>query len=114
LVFETEVLTEDITFGGEIMARLNFSTTGTDADFFVKLVDVYSDDEKNHEYLTDNEVVLAGYQQMVRSEVMRARFRNSFSKPEPLKANERTNLSFRLQDVLHTFKKGHKIMVQVQ
>ncbi len=51
---------------------------------------------------------------MVRSEVMRARFRNSFSKPEPLKANTLTPLNFRLQDVLHTFKKGHKIMVQVQ
>ncbi len=64
--------------------------------------------------MVDKEVVLAGYQQMVRSEVMRARFRNSFSKPEPLKANTMTPLNFRLQDVLHTFKKGHKIMVQVQ
>ncbi|TDB67849.1 CocE/NonD family hydrolase [Arundinibacter roseus] len=114
LVFATDVLTEDLTLGGELMAMLNFSTTGTDADFFVKLIDVYPDDEKNHKYLTDKEVVLAGYQQMVRSEVMRARFRNSFSKPEPLKANTLTPLNFRLQDVLHTFKKGHKIMVQVQ
>jgi uncharacterized protein len=114
LVFETDVLTEDITLGGEIMAKLNFSTTGTDADFFVKLIDVYPDDEKNHSYMVDKEVVLAGYQQMVRSEVMRARFRNSFAKPEPLKANTLTPLNFRLQDVLHTFKKGHKIMVQVQ
>ena len=114
LVFETDVLTEDITLGGEIMAKLNFSTTGTDADFFVKLIDVYPDDEKNHNYMVDKEVVLAGYQQMVRSEVMRARFRNSFAKPEPLKANTLTPLNFRLQDVLHTFKKGHKIMVQVQ
>lgn len=114
LVFVTDQLTEDVTLGGEIMAKLNFSTTGTDADFFVKLIDVYPDNEKNHPYLTDKEVVLAGYQQMVRSEVMRARFRNSFSKPEPLKANTLTPLNFRLQDVLHTFQKGHKIMVQVQ
>ena len=114
LVFETEVLSEDITLGGEIMAKLNFSTTGTDADFFVKLIDVYPDDMPNHPYLIDKEVVLSGYQQMVRSEVMRARFRNSFTKPEPLKANTMTPLNFRLQDVLHTFKKGHKIMVQVQ
>ena len=114
LVFESDVLTEDVTLGGEILARLLFSTTGTDADFFVKLIDVYPNDMKNHDYLVDKEVVLAGYQQMVRSEIMRSRFRNSFSKPEPLKANERTELAFRLQDVLHTFKKGHKIMVQVQ
>ncbi len=114
LTFVTDALTEDMTLGGELMAKLNFSTTGTDADFFVKLIDVYPDDEKNHDYLVDKEVVLAGYQQMVRSEVMRARFRNSFARPEPLKANALTPLDFRLQDVLHTFKKGHKIMVQVQ
>ncbi|GAB2778847.1 CocE/NonD family hydrolase [Rhabdobacter roseus] len=114
LVFQTEVLTEDLTLGGELTAQLKISTSGTDADFFVKLIDVYPDDEKNHAYLTDKEVVLAGYQQMVRSEIMRARFRKSFEKPEPLKANELTDVTFRLQDVLHTFKKGHRLMVQVQ
>jgi putative CocE/NonD family hydrolase len=114
LVFETDILTEDITLGGEINALLKFSTTGTDADFFVKLIDVYPDDEKNHAYMPDPKVVLAGYQQMVRSEVMRARFRNSFEKPEPVPAGKVTDLKFRLQDVLHTFKKGHRIMVQVQ
>ncbi len=114
LVFKTDVLTEDITLGGEIMANLKISTTGTDADFFVKLIDVYPDDEKNHEFLTDPKTVLAGYQQMVRSEIMRARFRNSFEKPEPLVAGKLTDIDFRLQDVLHTFKKGHRIMIQVQ
>ncbi|MBC8112441.1 MAG: CocE/NonD family hydrolase [Verrucomicrobia bacterium] len=114
LVFQTEVLDKDMTLGGEIMAKLNFSTTGTDADFFVKLIDVYPDDEKNHAYMPNKNVILAGYQQMVRSEIMRARFRSSFSKPEPLVANQSTELNFRLQDVLHTFKKGHRIMVQVQ
>ncbi|HEV7349038.1 CocE/NonD family hydrolase [Telluribacter sp.] len=114
LVFQTDVLTEDITLGGEIMTRLKISTSGSDADFFVKLIDVYPDDTENHPHVTDPEVVLAGYQQMVRSEIMRARFRNSFVKPEPLKPGEITELNFRLQDVLHTFKKGHRIMVQVQ
>ena len=113
LTFETDVLTEDMTLGGEIKANLKISTTGTDADFFVKLIDVYPGDEKNSKYTPAN-ITLGGYQQMVRSEVMRSRFRNSFVKPEPLKANQATDINFRLQDVLHTFKKGHKIMIQVQ
>ncbi|WP_254411866.1 CocE/NonD family hydrolase [Dyadobacter diqingensis] len=114
LVFETEVLTEELTLGGEIAAQLKISTTGTDADFFVKLIDVYPDDEKNNAFQPDPKVVMAGYQQMVRSEVVRARFRNSLEKPEPLVAGKLTDISFRLQDVLHTFKKGHRVMVQVQ
>ena len=113
LTFETDVLTEDMTLGGEIMANLKIATTGTDADWFVKLVDVYPGDEKNSPYTPKN-ITLGGYQQMVRSEIMRSRFRNSFSKPEPLVANKVTDINFRLQDVLHTFKKGHKIMIQVQ
>jgi putative CocE/NonD family hydrolase len=114
LVFETDVLDQDVTLGGEINALLKISSTGTDADFFVKLIDVYPGDEKNHEYMPDAKAVLAGYQQMVRSEIMRARFRNSFEKPEALVAGKITDIQFRLQDVLHTFKKGHKIMIQVQ
>ncbi|GAB3174203.1 CocE/NonD family hydrolase [Telluribacter humicola] len=114
LVFQTDVLTEDVTLGGEIMAQLKISTTGSDADFFVKLIDVYPDNTENHPHLADKEIVLAGYQQMVRSEIMRARFRNSFTKPEPLKPEQIIDINFRLQDVLHTFKKGHRIMVQVQ
>jgi putative CocE/NonD family hydrolase len=113
LVFETEPLSEDITLGGELMAKLQVSTTGTDADWVVKLIDVYPGDEKNSPY-TDKGVTLAGYQHMVRSEIMRSRFRNSFEKPEPMVANKITPINFALQDVLHTFKKGHRIMVQVQ
>jgi putative CocE/NonD family hydrolase len=111
LTFETEVLTQDVTLGGELTVNLNFSTTGTDADWIVKLVDVYADDEPR-----DNvkNIDLGNYQQMVRSEIMRSRFRNSFEKPEPLTPDQVTTLKFRLQDVLHTFKKGHKIMIQVQ
>ncbi|MCE7065388.1 CocE/NonD family hydrolase [Dyadobacter sp. CY326] len=114
LVFQTDVLENDLTLGGEITALLKISTTGTDADFFVKVIDVYPGDEKNHPYLADPKTVLAGYQQMVRSEIMRARFRNSFEKPEALVAGQMTDIKFRLQDVLHTFKKGHRVMIQVQ
>ena len=114
LAFQTEILADDLTLGGEITVKLNISTTGSDADFFVKLVDVYPGDEKNHVYMPNKNVILSNYQQMVRSEIMRARFRNGFEKPEALTPNKVTEVKFRLQDVLHTFKKGHRIMVQVQ
>jgi uncharacterized protein len=114
LTFQTEVLTEDLTLGGEIMAKLKVSTTGTDADWVVKLIDVYPDDEPNHAYMPNKKIVLSGYQQMVRSEVMRGRFRNSFEKPAPFVPGQVTDVNFRLQDVLHTFKKGHRVMIQVQ
>ncbi|GAA4418228.1 CocE/NonD family hydrolase [Nibrella viscosa] len=114
LVFQTEPLTEDVTLGGEITAKLKVSTTGTDADWVVKLIDVYPPDEPNHAYMPNKNIILSNYQQMVRSEAMRGRFRNSFEKPEPFVPNQVTDVTFRLQDVLHTFKKGHRIMVQVQ
>ena len=114
LVFQTDVLTEDLTLGGEIMAKLKVSTTGTDADWVVKLIDVYPADEPNHAYMPNKNITLGNYEQMVRSEVMRGRFRNSFEKPEPFKAGEIADVNFRLQDVLHTFKKGHRMMIQVQ
>ncbi|AUD02659.1 CocE/NonD family hydrolase [Spirosoma pollinicola] len=114
LTFQTEVLTEDMTLGGEIMAKLKVSTTGTDADWVVKLIDVYPPNEPNHAYMPNKNITLGNYQQMVRSEVMRGRFRNSFEKPEPFKAGEVTDVNFRVQDVLHTFKKGHRVMIQVQ
>jgi hypothetical protein len=114
LTFQTEVLDSDLTLGGEITAALKVSTTGTDADWVVKLIDVYPPDEKNHPYLPNKNVTLSNYQQMVRSEVLRGRFRNSFEKPEPFKPGQVTDVTFRLQDVLHTFKKGHRVMIQVQ
>ncbi|MBD0351097.1 MAG: CocE/NonD family hydrolase, partial [Flavisolibacter sp.] len=113
LVFETDTLNSDITLAGEITVRLNVSTTGTDADWVVKLIDVYPGYEKNTPY-TPQGATLSGYQQMVRSEAMRSRWRNSFEKPEPMMPNKITPITFRLQDVLHTFKRGHRIMVQVQ
>lgn len=114
LVYQTDVLNDDVTLGGEIMAHLKVATTGTDADFVVKLIDVYPADEPNNPYMPNKNIILSNYWQMVRSEVMPARFRNSFEKPEALVANQKTDVNFRLQDVLHTFKKGHRIMIQVQ
>jgi uncharacterized protein len=114
LVFQTEPLTEDLTLGGEITAKLTVSTTGTDADWVVKLIDVYPPDEPNHPHMPHANVTLAGYQQMVRSEVMRGRFRESFEVPKAFEPNKPTAVTFRLQDVLHTLKKGHRLMIQVQ
>lgn len=113
LVFQSEVLTEDVTLGGEIKVKLKVSTTGTDADWVVKMIDVYPNDAKGHPKLAKH-IKMGGYQQLVRSEIMRGRFRESFSKPKPFKPGKVTEVSFPLQDVLHTFKKGHRIMFQVQ
>ena len=114
LVYQTDVLADNVTLGGEIMANLKVATSGTDADWVVKLIDVYPADEPNHAYMPNKNILLSNYWQMVRSEVMHARFRNSFEKPEAMVAGQKTAVDFHLQDVLHTFKKGHRIMVQVQ
>lgn len=111
LVFETDALTNDITLAGPIIADLMVSTTGTDADFVVKVIDVFPDDFK---YSDTDKYVMGGYQMLVRGEVMRGRYRNSFEKPEPFIANKITRVNFTLPDVAHTFKKGHKMMVQIQ
>ncbi|MEM1327269.1 MAG: CocE/NonD family hydrolase [Bacteroidota bacterium] len=113
LVFETEVLEEDVTLAGEIMADLFVSTTGTDADWVVKLVDVYPPDASDPEEMQDH-LRMSNYHMMVRSEVMRGRYRNDFSKPEAFKPGKATKVEFPLQDVYHTFKRGHKIQVQIQ
>ncbi|MES2863542.1 MAG: CocE/NonD family hydrolase [Bacteroidota bacterium] len=112
LTFTTEYLTEDITLAGEIIAKLKIESTSSDADFIVKLIDVYPIDEPQNKEKPN--VLYANYHQMVRSEVMPARFRNSFETPETLIPNTATEVNFRLQDVLHTFKKGHKIQIQIQ
>jgi putative CocE/NonD family hydrolase len=111
--FETPILEEDITLAGDILAHLQVSTTGTDADWVVKLIDVYPQDEPNGEHTPDH-IELGGYEQMVRSEVMRGRFRNSYERPEPFVPGEVTTVRLPLQDVFHTFRRGHRIMVQIQ
>ncbi|OIN60362.1 CocE/NonD family hydrolase [Arsenicibacter rosenii] len=112
LVYESDVLDEDVTISGNVMADLFVSTTGTDADFVVKLIDVYPDNAPNDSPVPTTK--MGGFQLLIRGEVMRAKFRKSFSKPEPMVPNKVTEVKFDMQDAAHTFKKGHRIMVQVQ
>jgi len=113
LTFETEILENDITLAGDILSKLNVSTTGTAADWIVKLVDVYPADTENTDDVQDH-LKLSNYHMLVRSETLRGRFRNSMTNPEPFVPNQKTEVNLKLQDVFHTFKKGHKIQVQVQ
>ncbi|MCB9082543.1 MAG: CocE/NonD family hydrolase [Lewinellaceae bacterium] len=113
MVYATEVLTEDVTLAGPVDAALFVSTTGTDADYVVKLIDVFPDDLRDYPG-NAKEVPMAGYQMLVRGEILRGRFRNSFEHPEPFIPNQVTEVSVQLPDVAHTFKKGHRIMIQVQ
>lgn len=120
LVFQSEPLKEDVTIVGDIKPDLFVSSSGTDSDFIVKLIDVFPDDYRFPEGVKPPETSAwsvfqpGGYQMLLRGEPMPARFRNSFEKPEPLKPNVPTRLSFVMPGVFHTFKKGHRIMIQIQ
>lgn len=107
LSWETDILTEDIAVTGNLIAQLFASTSGTDSDWIVKLIDVYPEN-----YPED--LKMSGYQFMIANDVFRGRFRNSFEKPEPVKPEEVNKYSIDLHAVNHVFKKGHKMMVQVQ
>ena len=107
LTWETETLSEDLAIAGDIKARLFASTTGTDSDWVVKLIDVYPE-----KYESDAK--MGGYELMIADEVFRGRFRNSFEKPEPIPANQVTPYTIDLHTNDHVFLKGHRIMVQVQ
>jgi putative CocE/NonD family hydrolase len=109
LSYRTPALDEDVTLAGPIDVALTASTSGTDADWVVKLVDVFPDSTSG-----GDPVPLSGYQMLVRGDVLRGKFRNGLDRPEPFRAGEPTAVSFTLQDVFHTFRKGHRIMVQVQ
>ena len=113
LVYQTGVLEEDVTLAGPLEAELFVSTSGTDADFVIKLIDVYPNDYPDPDP-NPTGVKMAGYQQLVRGDVMRGKFRNSFEQPEAFKPEEPTPVKFALPDVCHTFRTGHRIMVQVQ
>ncbi len=113
LVYETGILEEDMKFVGDIIANLNVSTTGTAADWVVKVIDVFPADAKDTEEVQDH-LKMSNYHMMVRSEVMRGRFRNSFENPEPFQPNKKTQVNIELQDINHTFKKGHKLQIQIQ
>ena len=111
LTFKTKKLKEDITLSGEIMANLEVIISETDADFVVKIIDEFP---KKHQQGGKKKIKnLGGYQMLVRSEVFRGRYRNGFNSPKAFKANTAEKLSFQLQDILHTFKKGHRIIVQI-
>ena len=112
-VYQTEPLEEDMTVTGSVSPKLWVSSSGTDSDFVVKLIDVYP---MNYPDPVPNpgDVHMGGYQQMVRGEPFRAKFRNSFEKPEPLESNKPTAIHFDLPSINHTFRRGHRIMVQIQ
>jgi uncharacterized protein len=121
LTFQTEPLDEDVTIAGPVSPRLKVASTATDSDFVVKLIDVYPDDYPDPE-ITDASkrllgpppVRMGGYQQLLRGEPMRAKFRKSWEKPQPLEPGKTTDLNFTMPDVDHTFRRGHRIMVQIQ
>ena len=104
IVYQTEPLEEDLTIAGPIKNELIFSTDGTDADLIVKLIDVYPDDLPEQ----------AGYQQLIRGEVFRGKFRESLAKPVPFVPDQPTKVEYELNDVLHTFRRGHRVMIHVQ
>lgn len=122
LVYQTDPLEEDVTIAGPITPHLKIASTGTDSDFVVKLIDVYPEDypdpedtpEHNKRVLSGPPLHMGGYQQMLRGEPFRAKFRKSWEKPEPLVPGQLTDLDFVMPDVFHTFRRGHRIMVQVQ
>lgn len=120
LTFETFPLEEDLTLAGPVIANLKVSITGTDADFVVKVIDVFPDDFR---YAGDSPQAgrnaggpypMGGYQMLVRGEIMRGKFRNSFETPAPFKPGKMETVKFELPDIAHTFKKGHRLMIQVQ
>ncbi len=126
LTYESPVLQDDVTIAGPITPHLFVSTSGSDSDFDVKLIDVYPEDypeskldgpEEERGKRTDVETprfVMAGYQQLVRGEPFRGKFRHSFEEPEPFTPGKVEAIDFHMQDVNHTFRRGHRIMVQVQ
>ncbi len=120
LVFQTEPLREDLTLAGPLRPELFVATTGTDADWVVKLIDVYPDDFRNPDFVesglpwdkTPNP--MGGYQQLVRGEVMRGKFRDSLEQPSAFAPGQPTRVAWAMNDIFHTFRKGHRVMVQLQ
>ena len=113
LVYQTEPLEKDVTIVGPIRPMLQVSTSGTDSDFVVKLIDVYPNDypEPNP---NPARIHMGGYQQMVRGEPFRGKFRNSVEKPEPFVPGKPARIDFAMPDICHVFRSGHRIMVQIQ
>ncbi len=120
LSFQTDTLNDDVTLAGVVTADLFTSISSTDADFVVKVIDVFPDNfrypgmQQSFGRNAGGPYPMGGYQMLVRGEIMRGRFRNSFSTPVPFKPNKTETVKFDLPDVAHTFKKGHRIMIQIQ
>ncbi len=118
ITFKTSVLENDLTLAGTVIADLKVAISTTDADFVVKVIDVFPDgfvyDTLIYGVGNDNDYLMDGYEMLVRGEIMRGRYRNSFEKPEAFEPNKVTTVKFELPDVAHTFKKGHRLMIQVQ
>jgi len=113
LTYQTEALSADLTIAGPLTPKLFVSTSGTDSDFVVKIVDVYPDDYPDPDP-NPTGIRMAGYQQLIRGEVFRARFRKSFEKPEAMTPGKVEIIEYTMPDIYHTFRKGHRIMIQVQ
>lgn len=113
LVYETEPLKDNITISGPIQTELYVSTSGTDGDWVVKIIDQFPDGAADPDP-NPHKIEMGNYQELVRGEIMRGRFRKSFEFPEAFEPNKTAKVEFNLQDINHTFLKGHKIMVQVQ
>lgn len=113
LVYQTPELQEDVTLTGPVEVDLLVSTSGTDSDWIVKVIDVYPDDYPDAAE-NPREVRMGGYQQLVRGDVLRGKFRNSFEKPEPFDPDKPTRVRFTMPDTYHCFRSGHRIMVQIQ
>ncbi len=118
ITFKTGVLENDLTLAGTVIADLKVSISTTDADFVVKLIDVFPDgftyDTLEYGKGNGKDYLMDAYEMLVRGEVMRGRYRNSFEKPEAFEPNKIATVKFELPDVAHTFKKGHRLMIQVQ
>ena len=117
LVYATDQLEEDLVIVGPVSPRLFVTTTGTDADWIVKLIDVYPPDRSTPDASGDSwapPVPLGGYQQLVRGWPLRGKFRHSFEAPEPFEPNRVEQIAFTMPDVNHVFRRGHRVMVQVQ
>jgi putative CocE/NonD family hydrolase len=113
VVYESDILNEDVIICGPVFANLSVSTSGTDSDWIVKLIDVFPDETPDNEP-NPRDVRMGGYQMLIRGEVIRGKFRNSYENPEPFSPEEVTQIRFDMRDVNHNFLKGHRIMVQVQ
>lgn len=115
LVYTTDPLTEDVTVAGSVQPTLFVSTSGTDSDWIVKLIDVHPDSAPSGRQANGiSDRVPGGFEELVRGDVMRGKFRNSYSSPEAFTPGKVAKVAFGMDDVLHTFRKGHRIMVQVQ